>query len=91
MQYFYEAYQKDVQGTKYFFVKRMLSFPEYPELSPLQEGFGMHTDFDKACRLAGIDDAATVMQIFASLSEQIPVAKIIDISALNDQVQSNAV
>jgi len=56
METFYKAYTKTEQNKLYYFVKRYLSFPEYKDVEDILEGYGMHTDFDKACNIAGINN-----------------------------------
>ncbi len=56
MEQVYTAYKKNVQGKDAYFVKRFLSFPEYPGLEPVMEGYGMHAVLEKACAIAGISD-----------------------------------
>jgi hypothetical protein len=56
MENFYNAYSKTVNGQTYFFVKKYLSFPEFNNVPDVLAGYGMHTDFDKACKIAMVTD-----------------------------------
>lgn len=90
MQYIYQAYSKQVNGTETFFVKRFLHFPELPHVPDVQEGFGMHTDFVKACGLAGISDPELINQVLEGMREPVQPAKVINIGQLpHEEVRSN--
>lgn len=40
----------------------------------------MHTDFDKACSIAGVQDAAIKEQLLQEATANTPRAKVIDLS-----------
>lgn len=63
MEQIYSAYKKNVQGKEIYFVKRFLIFPEYPMLEPVHEGYGMHSNFDQACHIAGISDPSLIARL----------------------------
>lgn len=63
----YNAYEKGINGTTFYFVKQYRSFPEYKNVPPVLETFGMHTDFEKACKIAMIDDEAIQQQLAEKL------------------------
>jgi len=56
MENLYDAYSKVVQGQNYFFVKKYLSFPEFNNVPNVLAGYGMHPDFDMACKIAMVTD-----------------------------------
>lgn len=56
MKYIYTAYIKLINDKEFFFVKKIVHFPEMPNTTPVLENYGMHTDFNKACNIAGIYD-----------------------------------
>lgn len=56
MEYFYKAYTKTINGTEYFFVKKYTSFPELKNAPAILQSYGMHSNFNKACKIAGIID-----------------------------------
>ncbi|HAN66719.1 MAG TPA: hypothetical protein DCQ34_11000 [Chitinophagaceae bacterium] len=90
MQYIYQAYSKQVNGTETFFVKRFLHFPNLAHVPDVQDGFGMHTDFIKACKLAGISDPDIINQILDGMREPAQPAKVINIVQLpQEEVRSN--
>jgi len=90
MQYIYQAYSKQVNDVETFFVKKFLHFPEMPHVPDIQEGFGMHADFKKACSLAGITDLDLMNKILEGMREAIQPAKVISIGQLpQEEIRSN--
>ena len=63
----YNAYEKTINGITFYFVKQYRIFPEYKNVPPLLETYGMHTDFKKACRIASIDDEEVQQQLAGKL------------------------
>ena len=57
MEHYYSAYTRTINSSLYFFVKKYIRYTEVKDTPAIMEGFGMHTDFDKACNIAGIKDA----------------------------------
>ncbi len=88
MEHFYDSYTKVVQDQTYYFVKRYLRFPEYSQVADILEGYGMHTDFGKACRIAGIKDAAIIQQVYEKLNSNIAYAKVIELNQGNFESKS---
>ncbi len=81
MKYSYETYFKIIDNHKYYFVKRYLQFKEYGDsLCDVLEGYGMHTDFSKACMIAGIKDISLQQQLFAQMEEQLSEIKVIEMN-----------
>lgn len=77
----YEAYIKEVNGVPLYFVKHLLLFPEYSNVEPVLQGYGMHSDFDKACSIAGIHDPLIRKSILPGSSPlNVNEAKLIDIA-----------
>lgn len=76
---FYTAYTKVVNGQTLYFVKKFQSFPEFKDVPPFLESFGMHTEFEKACAIAGIEDPKIKEQILRDLNSDVPQAKVIEI------------
>ena len=81
MEIFYNVYTKTVQNKLYYFVKKYLSFPEYKDLADIIHGYGMHTDFNKACRIAGINDLKIRKKLFDEMLNDTPQARVIDLNA----------
>ena len=77
MEQVYSAYKKKMQGGEIYFVKRFIVFPEYPMLEPIMEGYGMHADLVKACRIAGITDESAISNLRVE-ADGVPVeAKVV--------------
>ncbi|WP_301923823.1 hypothetical protein [Ferruginibacter sp.] len=64
MEHYYTAYAKSVNNTLYFFVKKYIRYNEIKNATDILESYGMHTDFDKACTIAGIEDFELKQQLF---------------------------
>jgi hypothetical protein len=76
MEHVYSAYTKNLQGNTYYFVKKIMVLPEFKGLADVVVGYGMHTNFEKACSIAGIDDIACRKQLLTQLEEHKPVSPI---------------
>jgi hypothetical protein len=63
----YSAYEKTINGTTFYFVKQYRVFPEYKNVPPLLETYGMHTDFQKACGIASIHDEEVQQELAGKL------------------------
>lgn len=81
METFYKAYSKIAQNKSYYFVKRYLSFPEYDNVEDILEGYGMHTDFNKACSIAGVNNSLIRKQLLESIQSPSSQAKVIELNA----------
>ncbi len=81
MENFYTAYTKVIENKTYFFVKKFLAFPEYHNVSPVMESYGMHTDFNKACNIAGINDAGIREKLLIEAEGTVQQAKVIDLNS----------
>jgi len=69
----YQSYTKEINGEVFYFVKKFIVFTGFNNVSPLLTGYGMHRDFEKACRIAGVTENAIQQKIRPDL----PVAKIV--------------
>ena len=78
MENIYKSYTKTVQGKTYYFVKKFLSFPEFNNVPDVLVGYGMHTDFDKACGIAMIQDENIKLQLLNNMANPVDTAKVID-------------
>ena len=83
MENIYAAYTKVIENKTHYFVKKYLVFPEFKDIPPMQEAFGMHTDFNKACEIAGILDPKIREQLLIEAEGTIQQAKVIDLNTLN--------
>ncbi len=88
MENLYTAYTKVMDNNTYYFVKKYLVFPEFKDVEPMQESFGMHTDFNKACSIAGINDPIIREQLFNDAKGTIQQARVIDLNPANFSVKS---
>ena len=77
MEYFYIAYTKQILDKEYYFIKRYMSFPELKNASNILDGYGMHSDFHKACRIAGITDSTIKEQLWKQVAPEIYEARIV--------------
>ena len=67
MENFYSAYVRNINGDTFYFVKKYLVFPEYEEVPAILENYAMHTDFEKACKIALIDEKVVQQQLINEL------------------------
>jgi len=79
MEIVYTSYSKLIDGSTYFFVKQFLVFPEIPNVQPVLEKYGMHTDFDKACNIAGLQDPTIKNKLLQEIENQESLVKVIEI------------
>ena len=88
MENIYTSYTKEVQGETYYFVKKYLSFPEFHNVPDVLVGYGMHTDFDKACSIALVTDVNLQLKLMKHMLNTVTVEKAKVIEML--PVQGNA-
>ena len=77
MENFYTAYTRVVQNTTFYFVKKYITFPEYKDVPGVLESYGMHTDFNRACQIALINDKEIRKHLLADLQNNPNSAKVI--------------
>lgn len=77
MENIYTVYTKVINGLTFYFVKKYKTFPEYTGVSPIMESYGMHTDFEKACRIAMIDDKVIREQLLDDLEKNTNSGKLV--------------
>ena len=81
METFYTVYAKAINGVTFYFVKHFQTFPEYKNVPPLLENYGMHTDFYKACKIAMIKDKTVQKQLSDTIKDTPVNAKIISMNS----------
>jgi hypothetical protein len=81
MNYIYESYFKTIKGEKHFFIKKYLRLIGIGDVSDVMEGYGMHTDFKKACLIAGIKELEIQQKIFDSMEVNKAEAKVINLNS----------
>jgi hypothetical protein len=69
MEHLYTVHTKLIVDKTYYFVKKIMALPEFKGLADVVVGYGMHTDFEKACSIAGIDDIACRKQLLLDLEK----------------------
>jgi hypothetical protein len=79
METFYTAYTKLLDYKTYYFVKKFTAFPEFKNVSPVLESYGMHTNFDKACSIAGLTDTTIKQQLLQQAEENTHRAKVVEL------------
>ncbi len=80
MENVYTSYTKTVQNTTFYFVKKFIVFPDFKEIEPFLESYGMHTDFDKACEIALIKDDSIKEMLLKEMNERGAKTKVIDLN-----------
>lgn len=76
MEYLYTVHTKLIDDKTYYFVKKLMALSEFKGLADMVVGFGMHTDFEKACRIAGIDDPECRKKLLIELEERSKPAEL---------------
>lgn len=79
MEYFYTAYTKQIADKNYYFIKRYMVFPELKNAANILDGYGMHTDFYKACNIAGINKTAIREKLWLEAGCDVQPARIIHV------------
>jgi hypothetical protein len=64
MELYYTSYTKTINNTTYYFVKKFTRFPELENVPAILEGYGMHTNFNKACSIADVQNPAIRQRLF---------------------------
>jgi hypothetical protein len=67
MEHVYTVHTKLIDGQTYYFVKKIMALPEFKGLAEIVVGYGMHTDYDKACNIAGLHNTTTRQQLLLEL------------------------
>jgi hypothetical protein len=86
MENVYTSYTRRIESVTYYFVKKFVVFADLKDVPPILEGYGMHTNFDQACTIAGIIDIEIKNQLLTEIETGLKQAKVID---LNDTGYSN--
>ena len=78
METFYTGHTKIIGEKKHYFIKKFMRFPENDNIPDVLSGYGMHTDFDKACDIALVSDIRIRKQLLSNV-EVVPLqAKLIE-------------
>lgn len=83
METLYTAYTKLLDYKTYYFVKKFMAFPELKNVSPVLESYGMHTDFNKACSIAGVTDPIIKEKLLQQAEENTQRAKVFEMGNIS--------
>jgi hypothetical protein len=72
MEYLYTIHTKLVNDKLHFFVKKIMAFPEFKGLDNVLVGYGMHTNFEKACKISGINNITIRKQLLFEQEQRNP-------------------
>ncbi|MEP6925977.1 MAG: hypothetical protein ABI834_00005 [Ginsengibacter sp.] len=86
MENFYSAYSKTVNGDTFYFVKKYRVFPEYNNVPPILDKYAMHSDFEKACKIAMIYDKAIQQQLADKLPYNIALTSVKEIQPAKAEI-----
>lgn len=87
MEHIYTSYCKKIQDTNFYFVKKFQVYPDFNYLPPVLEGYGMHTNFDKACKIAGINDMPVKKRLLLELAGNHIGGKVIEMAAVEKRAK----
>ena len=79
METFYTAYTKLLDYKTYYFIKRFSTFPEFKDVSPVLESYGMHTNFDKACSIAGVTNQLIKQELLMQAEESMLHGRVVEL------------
>jgi len=68
MEHSYKAYTKTINNSTYYFVKKYILYPELKNTPAILESYGMHTNFNKACSIANIQDPVLRQKLFREVA-----------------------
>lgn len=77
MKTFYTAYAKTIDGTPFYFVKKYQTFPEYKDVPPILETYGMHKDFGIACKIAQVFDKDIRQKLLREMENNAASSKVL--------------
>lgn len=74
---FYTAYAKAIDGKTFYFAKSFLTFPEYQNLPPVLQTYGMHPNFEQACNIAEIYDKEIQLELLNEMEKNSASSKVL--------------
>jgi hypothetical protein len=74
---FYTAYAKSVDGTTFYFAKSFLTFPEYQNVPPILQTYGMHPNFEQACKIAEIYDKEVQLKLLNEMEKNTASSEVL--------------
>lgn len=84
----YKAYTKEINGVKFYFIKKYTAFPEYADFPSVLDTMGMHPDFYKACDLAKVFDETVIARLMNELHIIPESARIIHMHSVKSMTHS---
>lgn len=75
----YTSYAKAIDGTTFYFVKSYVTFPEYKDVQPILQTYGMHPNFERACHIAEIWDKDIQQQLLNELEKNTASSRVLPI------------
>lgn len=81
MEHIYISYCKKIDNSNFYFIKKFQVYPELFNIPPMLEGYGMHTNFDKACSLAGIYEQQIKNRLLQDVADTDMGGKVIEMAA----------
>ncbi|HUS02599.1 MAG TPA: hypothetical protein VMY77_12765 [Chitinophagaceae bacterium] len=73
----YTAYAKSIDGITFYFVKSYLTLPEHKNVPPIPRTYGMHTNFEQACRIAAVNDKEIQQQLINEMEKSSASSKVL--------------
>ena len=89
MKTIYTAYIKVLENTNFYFVKRFTAFPELKGVPDFLEGFGMHKDFNEACRIAGITSQSVKEFLISEIENSENETKVIQMNSTSQTISKS--
>ncbi len=84
MNTFYTAYTRPIHGKTFYFVKKFSAFPELKGIPDILENYGMHSDFNRACRIARLTDTGIMQRLLKDIESARTInAKVIHMNSQN--------
>ena len=82
----YTAYAKSIDGTTFYFVKTYHCFPEYKNVQPVLETYGMHTKFKSACNIAQVYDPGIQQRLLNEIENNAAACKVIPLQTATTKI-----
>lgn len=88
MRSLYTAFQTVINGKIFYIIRNYRTYPEYLDVSPVLEKYGMHTDFYQACKIAMIYDKEIQRQLLIELENKSAAANVLPYPAIAEIYKS---
>lgn len=84
----YTAYTKTINNTTFYFVKQFNYFLELKNVPPVLEKYGMHSNFEQACKIALVFDKQVQQQLFDKLENNTMFSKVLPLYPSSAEIYS---